>query len=87
MIKMFLIPPIISAAFSILFYQLNRILLKILHNKKTLGALLSCILLILLFFEPLYVLGHFIILHAIDFYNKAEPHNEFNNSYCFIKYR
>ena len=73
MIKMFIVPVILAATFTTLFYPLYRVLLRVCRGNRPLGALLACIVLILCFVIPVYVVVHVVVLQLMQFYQSAEP--------------
>lgn len=73
MIGMFITSIIIASALTVLFYPLYRLLQKFFKNKKNLCALVTCLILMLLFFIPTYLLIHLVVLQTFELYEKAEP--------------
>ncbi|NLP08890.1 AI-2E family transporter [bacterium] len=72
MISMFLIPIILAAVFSGLFYGFYEKLLRRLRGRRAISAGLCCLLLLLLLLIPLYFLGSLVAQEALDFYDSAE---------------
>ncbi len=72
MISMFLIPIILAAVFSGLFYGFYEKLSRRLRGRKGISAGLCCLLLLLLLLIPLYFLGSLVAQEALDFYDSAE---------------
>jgi predicted PurR-regulated permease PerM len=72
MVKLFVIPIIMAAVFSGLFYPLKKWLCRVTHNRHSLSALLSCLILLLGIMIPSYFLGYLIAREAISFYNTVK---------------
>lgn len=72
MISMFLIPIILAAVFSGLFYGFYEKLSRRLRGRRGISAGLCCLLLLLLLLIPLYFLGSLVAQEALDFYDSAE---------------
>ncbi len=72
MISMFLIPIILAAVFSGLFYGFYEKLTRRLRGRRGISAGLCCLLLLLLLLIPLYFLGSLVAEEALDFYDSAE---------------
>lgn len=72
-IKIFIIPLILAATFSTLFFPLYRTLLKLFHNNRALGSFSTCVTLLLCIIIPLYTVMHLVTLQLIHFYQSAEP--------------
>jgi predicted PurR-regulated permease PerM len=72
-VKIFLVPLLIAALFTVLFYPMYKKILKWLHGRKGLGAILCCGILLLILVAPVYIAGHIIGLQAISLYTTAEP--------------
>ncbi len=72
MISMFLIPIILAAVFSGLFYGFFEKLSRRLRGRRGISAGLCCLLLLLLLLIPLYFLGSLVAEEALDFYDSAE---------------
>lgn len=72
-VKMFVIPVVLAAAFTTLFFPLYLVLLKFLRGNKPLSSLFSCLLLFLCLVVPSYVVMHLIVRELFDFYQSAEP--------------
>lgn len=72
MVKLFIIPMIMAAVFSGLFYPLYRRLCRLTKDRRSLSALLTCLILLLGIMIPAYFLGYLIAREAISFYNTAK---------------
>lgn len=72
MVKMFLVPAILAAVFSGLFYPLYKRLLRWFRNKKGASAFIACLILFLGLLIPVYVVANMVSREAIWFYESAE---------------
>lgn len=72
-IKPFIIPVILAATFTTLFYPLYNRLLKLFRNNRPVSALVSCIVLFLCLIVPSYIVIHLVVTELIRFYQTAEP--------------
>lgn len=72
-VKMFIVPVILATTFTTLFYPLYRVFLRFCRGNKPLGSMLACIVLILCFVIPVYVVVHVVVLQLMQFYQSAEP--------------
>lgn len=72
-IKIFIIPMILAATFSTLFFPLYRTFLKLFRNNRPLSSFVCCITLLLCVIIPLYTVTHLVTLQLIHFYQSAEP--------------
>ncbi len=72
MVKMFLIPAFLAAVFAGLFYPFYKWLLKLFRNKKSLSALVCCLILFLGLLIPIYIVANLVSREAITFYESAE---------------
>ncbi len=73
MIKMFMTPLLLAGTFTVLFYPLYAMLLKLLRGNRTLAALSCCVLLVLGFVVPIYFLGYLVTHQFITLYQSVEP--------------
>ncbi len=72
MVKLFILPMIMAAVFSGLFYPLYRWLCRITRDRRSLSALLACTILLLGIMIPAYFLAYLIAREAISFYNTVK---------------
>jgi len=72
-IKPFIIPVILAATFTTLFYPLYSRLLKVFRNNGPVSALVSCTILFLCLIVPSYIVIHLVVTELIRFYQTAEP--------------
>lgn len=72
-LKLFIIPIILAATFTTLFFPLYTKLLKLFKNNRPLSSLITCLLLFLCLVIPSYIVMHTVILQLIHFYQFAEP--------------
>jgi len=72
MIKIFLLPVVLSAVFATLFYPLYQLILRAFRNKRGLSAFVTCFILLICFLIPLYTLGNIVSHQAVDVYRNAQ---------------
>jgi predicted PurR-regulated permease PerM len=72
-IKMFIVPVILATTFTTLFYPLYRVLLRWCRGNRALASLLVCMVLVLCFVIPVYVVVHVVVVQLMQFYQTAEP--------------
>ena len=72
MIKIFLVPIMLAAVFTALFYPLYKRLLRILRNNKNISSLICCAILLLGLLVPAYIVADLVSREAIDLYHSAE---------------
>lgn len=72
MVSMFLIPVLMAAVFTAIFYPLYLWFLKITRQRAGLSALACCIVLLLGLLIPVYFLADLVATEAIKFYQNAE---------------
>ncbi|MDZ7263978.1 MAG: AI-2E family transporter [candidate division KSB1 bacterium] len=72
MVKMFLVPAILAAVFSGLFYPFYKWLLRLFRDKKGISAFICCLILFLGLLIPIYLVANMVSREAIWFYNSAE---------------
>jgi predicted PurR-regulated permease PerM len=72
MLEIFLIPIILAAVFVVLFYPFYVWLLKIFRNRKSLSALVCCLVLLVGLLMPVFVIANLVSGEAIIFYQNAE---------------
>lgn len=72
MIKIFLVPIILAAVFTSLFFPLYNWLLKIFKNRRGLNAFICCVILLLGLLIPTYIVANLVSHEAINLYQTAE---------------
>lgn len=72
MIHFFILPIILAAVFSGLFYPLYGRIKKLLWNRSSAASLVTCLILILLLLIPAYVIADLVAREAIALYQAAE---------------
>lgn len=72
MVKIFLLPILLAAVFTALFYPFYQIILKGLRDSRNLSAFAACLILLLGLLIPLYFIGDLVSREALDFYATAE---------------
>ncbi len=72
MVQFFLVPVLLAAVFSTLFYPLYQAFLRIFRGRKTLASFFCCFVLLLGLIVPLYVVADLVAREAIDFYGTAQ---------------
>lgn len=72
MVRFFLVPILLAAVFSTLFYPLYEAFLRIFRGRKTLASFCCCFVLLLGLIVPLYVVADLVAREAIDFYGTAQ---------------
>jgi len=72
MVKIFLVPVMLAAVFTALFYPFFKRLLKIFRNNRGLSSLVCCLVLLLGLLVPTYVVIDLVSREAIDFSDTAE---------------
>jgi len=72
-IKIFLIPILLAAVFTSLFYPLYEKLLKAFRNQKSLSAIVCCVILLLGLIIPVYVVADLVYREAVNLYQSAVP--------------
>lgn len=72
MVKIFLVPVLLAAVFTTLFYPLYENLLRLFRNRKALSSLVCCIILLLGLLSPVYIVADLVSQEAIAFYPKAQ---------------
>src|SRR4030095_14801068 len=68
MVRIFLVPILLAAVFSTLFYPLYEFFLRIFRGRKTLASFCCCFLLLLVLIAPLYLVADLVARDAIDFH-------------------
>ncbi len=72
MLRSFLIPVLLAAVFTALFYPMYEKLLAVTRQKAGLSALICCVVLLLGLLVPVYILADSISREALAFYESAE---------------
>ncbi len=72
-IRVFLIPIVLAATFTTLFYPLHRKFLKIFRQNSVMSSLASCLVLFLCLVIPAYLVTHLVVLQMINLYQTIEP--------------
>jgi predicted PurR-regulated permease PerM len=73
MLKIFLTPILLACTFASLFFPLYSAVLKILWKNRGISALACCIILVLAFVIPAYLLGYLVIHQLLSLYQSIEP--------------
>jgi predicted PurR-regulated permease PerM len=71
MVRFFLVPVLLAAVFSTLFYPLYEAFLRIFRGRKTLAAFFCCFVLFLGLIGPLYAVADMVAREAVEFYQTA----------------
>ena len=69
MIRMFLIPIVLSTVITTLFSPLYKIILRRVRNRRSLAAFISCAILLVALLIPLFFIGQVVAVEATQFYN------------------
>lgn len=72
-IKIFIIPIILAATFTTLFYPLYRWFLRKVKHNRPVASLATCLFMFLCLVIPSYVVMHMVVLQMIHFYHSVEP--------------
>jgi len=72
MIRMFLIPVVLSAVITTLFYPLYQTILRGVRNRRSLAAFLCCFVLLIALLIPLFFIAQVVTAEATQFYHSAE---------------
>ncbi|HEV8582737.1 MAG TPA: AI-2E family transporter [Thermoanaerobaculia bacterium] len=72
MVRIFLVPILLAAVFSTLFYPLYEAFLRIFRGRKTLASFFCCFILLLGLMVPLYVVADLVAREAIEFYRASQ---------------
>jgi predicted PurR-regulated permease PerM len=72
MVRMFLVPVLLAAVFTTLFYPMFEWFLRVFRNRRTIAAFVCCVLLLLAVILPILGVAHLVTLEAIDVYHSAE---------------
>src|SRR4030095_6509832 len=72
MVRIFLVPILLAAVFSTLFYPLYEVFLRVFRGRKTLASFLCCFVLLLGLIAPLYLVADLVAREAIDFYRTSQ---------------
>jgi len=72
MVKIFLVPVLLAAVFSTLFFPLYNALLRRMRNRRGLAAFFCCLILLVGLLVPIYIVAHLVSREAVSFYQTAE---------------
>jgi predicted PurR-regulated permease PerM len=72
MIRMFLVPVLLAAVFTALFYPMFEWFERAFRGRRTIAAIVCCVLLLLAVILPILEVAHLVTLEAIDAYHAAE---------------
>lgn len=72
MVRAFLVPVLLAAVFTTLFYPLYEWFVRAFRDRKSLAAVVCCVLLLLAVILPILGVAHLVTLEAIDVYHTAE---------------
>lgn len=72
-IRSFVIPVILAAAFSTLFYPLYSKLQQVFRGNRPLSAFATCLILILCLVVPFYIVMHLMVIESLRFYQEVGP--------------
>jgi len=72
-IRLFVVPLVVAATFTALFFPLYHLLLRLFRGRKSLSSLICCIAIFIGLMIPMYVMVHIVTVQAIDFYRAIEP--------------
>jgi len=71
MVRLFLVPVLLAAVFSTLFYPLYEGMVRAMGGRRGFASLACCLLLLLGLILPLYLVGHLVAREAVEFYGMA----------------
>jgi predicted PurR-regulated permease PerM len=72
MVRVFLVPILLAAVFTTLFYPLFEIFLRLFRGRRTLAAFFCCFVLLLGLIAPLYAVADMVAREGIEFYRTAQ---------------
>jgi predicted PurR-regulated permease PerM len=72
MVRMFLVPVLLAAVFTTLFYPMYEWFIRAFRGRRTIAAFVCCVLLLLAVILPILGVAHLVTLEAIDVYHSAE---------------
>src|SRR5262245_55034115 len=72
MVRIFLVPILLAAVFSTLFYPLYEFFLRVFRGRKTLASFFCCFVLLLVLIAPLYLVADLVAKEAIEFYRTSQ---------------
>jgi predicted PurR-regulated permease PerM len=72
MVRMFLVPVLLAAVFTTLFYPMFEWFTRVFRGRRTIAAFVCCVLLLLAVILPILGVAHLVTLEAIDVYHSAE---------------
>ena len=76
MVKIFFLPVLLAAVFATLFYPFYRWLTKVFGNRRSLSAILCCLILFLGLLTPIYVVAYLVSKEVPGFYHSMEDRIE-----------
>src|SRR5262245_7636089 len=71
MVRIFLVPILLAAVFSTLFYPLYEFFLRVFRGRKTLASFFCCFVLLLVLIAPLYLVADLVTREAAEFYRTS----------------
>lgn len=72
MVRMFLVPVLLAAVFSTLFYPMYEWFVRAFRGRRAVAAFVCCVLLLLAVILPILGVAHLVTLEAVDVYHSAE---------------
>jgi predicted PurR-regulated permease PerM len=72
MVRMFLVPVLLAAVFTTLFYPMFEWFLRAFRGRRTIAAFVCCVLLLLAVILPLLGVAHLVSLEAVGFFHSAQ---------------
>jgi predicted PurR-regulated permease PerM len=72
MVRVFLVPVLLAAVFSTLFYPMFEWFVKALRGRRTIAALVCCLILLLAVILPLLGVANLVANEAVDVYQAAQ---------------
>jgi predicted PurR-regulated permease PerM len=72
MVRMFLVPVLLAAVFTTLFYPMYEWFTRVFRGRRTIAAFVCCVLLLLAVILPILGVAHLVTLEAVDVYHSAE---------------
>jgi predicted PurR-regulated permease PerM len=72
-VKIFMVPVIVAATFTTLFHPLFLRFMKIFRNKRGISAFVCCLIILLCFIAPTYLVVNIVLHQGFDLYQTAGP--------------
>jgi predicted PurR-regulated permease PerM len=72
MVRMFLVPVLLAAVFTTLFYPMYEWFVRAFRGRRTIAAFICCVLLLLAVILPILGVAHLVTLEAIDVYHSSQ---------------